>query len=72
MMKIENSGQLCKVLRQIRKGAGVTQEELANRLGMDRSAFSKMETNRNKISLDRFVKWAELCNCKLILEEVNE
>jgi transcriptional regulator with XRE-family HTH domain len=71
-MKIENSGQLCKVLRQIRKTAGVSQEDLAKSIGMNRSAFSKMEANRNKISLDKFIKWAEICNCKLILEEIYE
>lgn len=71
-MTIEDSNQLCRKFKAIRKQANYSQEEIAKALNMDRSAFAKMEANKNKISLDKFIAWANLLNFKLILEEIYE
>jgi transcriptional regulator with XRE-family HTH domain len=71
-MTIEDSNQLCRKFKAIRKQANYRQEEIAKALNMDRSAFAKMEANKNKISLDKFIAWANLLNFKLILEEIYE
>ena len=42
-----------------RRDAGLTQEECATRVGMDRSALAKIETNKRGISATELVRFAE-------------
>lgn len=46
--KIERAARI----RTIRKSAGLTQEEFAERIGISVSAYKKVETGENQISMD--------------------
>ena len=43
--------ELCGVLKQVRLQQNITQEQLAERSGLSRSAISKMETGQVSVSL---------------------
>lgn len=71
-MKINNADELCAYLVRMRKEKGLSQAEIAEAMSMDRTAFSKMESNKNRISLDRFISWASVLNFQLNLKNINE
>ena len=43
--------ELCGILKQVRLQQNITQEQLAVRAGLSRSAISKMETGKSNIEL---------------------
>lgn len=43
--------ELCGILKQVRLQQNITQEQLAEKAGLSRSAISKMETGRSTIEL---------------------
>lgn len=43
--------ELCGILKQVRLQQNLTQEQLAERAGLSRSAISKMESGRSTVSL---------------------
>jgi len=43
--------ELCGILKQVRLQQNITQEELAEKAGLSRSAISKMETGRSTVEL---------------------
>ena len=43
--------ELCGILKQVRLHQNMTQEELAERAGLSRSAISKMETGKSTVEL---------------------
>jgi len=43
--------ELCGILKQVRLQQNMTQEELAERAGLSRSAISKMETGKSTVEL---------------------
>jgi transcriptional regulator with XRE-family HTH domain len=47
---------IAQVLRHARTKAGLTQEELAIRAGMDRSYISDIERGESSVSLDLFIQ----------------
>lgn len=49
-------------LRKMRKGAGLSQDRLADKLHMSRSNVSRIESNKLKVTLDDAVKWAHETN----------
>ena len=58
-------------LKEIRKSCGLSQQELASKLGITQQQYSRYETNTNKISLDMFLKILDICNYKIILQKKN-
>lgn len=52
-------------IRQYREQLGITQKQLANRLGIDRSMIAKWEIGVNKPRADRLVKLAEIFQCSV-------
>lgn len=50
--------EAARLLREVRKEAGITQEELAKRIGTKKSNISRLESGRYNPSLDFLVKVA--------------
>ena len=52
-------------IRELRKLRGLSQEELARLVGVERSTVSKWETGEAKPRADLFVKLAKTLHCKV-------
>lgn len=50
-MKVRNSDDFRRIVRQKRKDEGLSQQELAERTGLARQTISDFETGRNNVSL---------------------
>jgi len=51
-----------KRIKELRKKAGLTQEQLAEDLGVSREALAKIETGKNGTSVDAIVNFASYFN----------
>lgn len=47
-----------KRIKKMRKKAGMTQEELADAIGMTREALARIETGKNSTSVDGIINFA--------------
>ncbi len=56
-------------LKVIRKSMGLTQKELAQKLGIADSTLAHYETGIRKVTLEMFLKILEVCNYKIKIEE---
>lgn len=57
-----------ETLRQWRTSAGLTQAELADRLGVDQSFVSSYETGRRRPGVDLLFRWAEGAGGQVAIE----
>ncbi len=48
-----------KRIKELRKGMDLTQEQLANEMGMSRESIGRIETGARGISIDQLVVFAE-------------
>jgi transcriptional regulator with XRE-family HTH domain len=53
-------------IRERREALGMTQSELARRLGIDPTNLSAIEHGRQGVSADRLVKLAEILECEIL------
>ena len=53
--------QLPGFLRRLREQAGLTQRELAKRLGMNHTMVHNSETAERRVDLAEFLDWAAAC-----------
>lgn len=51
----------------LRQSGGLTQEQLADRIGVVRSAISKIEHATRELSFAEAVRWAEACGASLAI-----
>jgi len=49
-------------IRELRKGAGLTQDELAERIGCAQSEVSRMERGQRSLTVDRLLRLAQALN----------
>jgi len=63
--------ELARILREAREHAKLTQQELAERLGVTRPAVTHFEQNRRKPSLTIIEKWATICGRRLRLDLID-
>jgi len=52
-----------KILKQFRKKAKLTQEEIADKLNMTQSTISKIESGRHIIDIRTFFDWIRATGC---------
>ena len=52
-------------IRELRKAQKLSQQELATKLGVDRSSVAKWETGAHTPRTDKLRKLAEVLNCSL-------
>ncbi|MGG0890290.1 helix-turn-helix transcriptional regulator [Cytobacillus horneckiae] len=50
------------ILRKVRINAGLSQEELADKIHLSRSAVSRLENNRLEIRLADAIRWFQATN----------
>lgn len=59
------------LLRQAREDAGLTQEELANRMGTQKSAISRIENHAEDVRLSTLKAYAQAVGAKLQIQFVS-
>lgn len=57
----KNPPNLSEYLKKSREQAGLTQVELARRLGIQQSAISHIERGENAPQWSTLVRWVEIC-----------
>jgi len=55
------------VLRACRDRIGMSQEQLALKLNLSRSAVSKLENDQQELGVNTLSEWAEVTNAKEVL-----
>lgn len=59
-------------LKEIRKSCGLSQQEIANFLGIKQQQYSRYETNTTKMTVQTLLKILEICNYKLEIIKNNK
>lgn len=61
--------QVAKMVRQLRESAGLTQQQLADRLGTQQAAISRLESSENDSlpTLTTMLEIAHACNRQLVV-----
>lgn len=54
---------MVNVIQDMRVRSGITQEQLAGQLGIDRSTVAKWETGQSKPRTDALIKLCEILSC---------
>jgi HTH-type transcriptional regulator/antitoxin HipB len=69
--KITIINQLSSLLLNLRKQAGITQQQLGERLGISQRMVSKIEANPTKVSFERIMQIFNELNTDLVVRERN-
>jgi len=65
---VRTPDQLPALLKAFRKQAGLTQGQLAARLGITQQTLSALERNANKVSADRLLQLLGILGVDLVLQ----
>lgn len=52
------------ILKALRIKAGLSQEQMAEKLNRSRSCISKFETNKKVVDLSTFLQWVDVTRCQ--------
>lgn len=66
---IRSPEQLPALLQSFRKAAGLTQAEVARRLGVTQQTYSALERNASKVSAERLLKLLNLLGVECVLRQ---
>jgi HTH-type transcriptional regulator/antitoxin HipB len=66
---ITNPGQMAEILRARRKARGVSQQELATKLGISQSRLSALEAGTSALTLERLITLANVLGLQLVLQD---
>lgn len=66
---VRTSSQLPDLLQAFRKQAGLTQAELALRLGVTQQTYSALERNADKVGAARLLKLLNILGVELVLRQ---
>ena len=64
--------QLPGLLKAFRKQVGLTQGQLATRLGITQQTLSALERNANKVSADRLLQLLAILGVEMVLQSRNQ
>ena len=67
--RISTVGQAADILRQRRKSKGLSQTEVAFKLGVSQARVSALERNPATLTLDRLMALANLLDLELVLRD---
>ncbi|MBF0584655.1 MAG: helix-turn-helix transcriptional regulator [Magnetococcales bacterium] len=59
-------------LIEVRKAANLTQEQVAERMGVQKHTISKLENNKNSPTIATLKRYAEALGCTLKIQVVKE
>ena len=59
-----------KSLKEIRKSCGLSQKELAKKIGVTQQQYSRYEVGVNKITLEMYLKILNVCGYRIKIEKV--
>ncbi len=59
-----------KSLKEIRKSSGLSQKELAKKIGVTQQQYSRYEVGVNKITLEMYLKIINTCGYRIKIEKV--
>lgn len=68
---IRTAEQLPVLLQAFRKQAGLTQTDVARRLGITQQTLSALERNAEKVSADRLLALLSILGVELVLRQNN-
>jgi len=60
---MKNASDLHKKIQNFRQKAGITQGELAEKVGLSRGAVISIEQGKRKIAVEELLKFCEVFNC---------
>lgn len=66
---VRTAAQLPMLLQAFRKNAGLTQSEVALRLGVTQQTYSALERNAEKVSAGRLLKLLGILGVELVLSK---
>jgi HTH-type transcriptional regulator / antitoxin HipB len=69
---VRTAEQLPALLKAFRKQAGLTQGQLAARLGITQQTLSTLERNANKVSADRLLQLLGILGVEMVLQPRGE
>ena len=68
-LRISTADQAADILRQRRKSKGLSQTEIAFKLGVSQARVSTLESNPAALTLDRLIALANLLDLELVLRD---
>ncbi|MBW9333521.1 MULTISPECIES: helix-turn-helix domain-containing protein [Herbaspirillum] len=69
---VRTGHQLPQLLQAYRKQSGMTQTEVARRLGVTQQSLSSLERNADKVSADRLVELLNILGVELVLRKADD
>ncbi|MFV0576303.1 MAG: helix-turn-helix domain-containing protein [Vibrio sp.] len=63
--ELEPEFELINTLLSMRNGAGLTQEQVAKRMGTQETNISRLEKGRSNPTLRTLMNYAKACDCEL-------
>ncbi|MBB1597777.1 hypothetical protein A9973_27300 [Achromobacter sp. UMC46] len=60
------------MLRNLRKQAGLTQADVASRLGVTQQTLSALERNAEKVGIERLLRLLSILNVGLVLRQAED
>jgi HTH-type transcriptional regulator/antitoxin HipB len=67
--RLTNETQAVELIRQRRKAKGLSQQQLASKLGVTQARLSEIEGGRAHLSMERLIAMAGLLGLELVLRE---
>ena len=60
---MRNKNVLCNKIQHFRQENGLTQEELAEKVGLSRGAITLIEQGKRKVTAEELIKFCQVFNC---------
>lgn len=67
--RVTTPGQVADILRQRRKSRGLSQTDVASKLGLSQARVSAIESTPASLTLDRLIALASLLDLEVVLRD---